>query len=722
MDVQGNKSLYEQSGRVKFNLLTVMLCAFLLLFPVDSALGNIIGDLSVNNFIAMACVGLLLLSSRELQIKARGLAGVLFLYLAFQCVTMVYAPSPMNYRNLVMVFYTVFAILLGNVVWEKREKDLILAATLLGGTCCFVIVLLEALTTATGRTYITMSTYMDPNYMGTNLIFTTAILTCSLFKSKRKYLYALFLCVDFIVLLCLGTRTGLFANLTVLLIILCQKIKNIKAYLIGIPALVAIYFLMMAILPDWLAKRFNIINIVTGTGSGRTTIWKEYLSAYAGAPILTQIFGYGRSAVYAYDELGISNNCTHNIYIKALIEGGMVGAILLFALFGFILWYVKKQKNKTLYALVLGYLVGGMFLDVDDYRIAYVFYMFLFIFANDGLIMPYVGKEKTWFYARKKLLKGYAEPIVSVVVPVYNVREYVTACVRSITAQTYKNLEIILVDDGSTDGSGELCDELAKEDCRIRVLHKSNGGLSSARNAGIEDAKGSFLTFVDGDDGLAARCVEQLMAVHMQTGADMTVGDFSRKEEALTPKGEERQTVFQAEEVICEMLKDKFPVSACAKLYKRELFAKLRFPEGWIYEDYALVPKVVAEANKVAYVCSNVYYYRLNLQSITGCDFNPKRMQFFQVAQEMERYFAEQFPRLLKKAKLRHTRYAVSFYRQVAQSGFTDEKIERELIRYVRKGIFKYCLFADAPISSKAYGIALSIMPKTAKKIMRKRR
>ncbi len=309
---------------------------------------------------------------------------------------------------------------------------------------------------------------------------------------------------------------------------------------------------------------------------------------------------------------------------------------------------------------------------------------------------------------------------VSVIVPVYNVKDYLEECVRSIAEQTYRELEIILVDDGSTDGSGALCDELCKTDERMRVIHKANGGLSSARNAAMEIAQGAFWLFVDGDDCLELHAIERLIKLHKETNADIATGDFSRVQRDLEKKKTGKVKTFAPSRAMKRMLEDRLSVSACAKLCKRELFDGLRFPEGLIYEDYAIIPKAAARANRIAYVDEYIYYYRPNASSITGVTFNPGRMQFFEVGKEMEAYLAQNFPRLRKTATMRHTKYAISFYKQIGECGFADKEIEGYLIKQIRKNIVRYLFLGRAPLLSKGYGLAIALMPKLAKKVVKK--
>ena len=189
------------------------------------------------------------------------------------------------------------------------------------------------------------------------------------------------------------------------------------------------------------------------------------------------------------------------------------------------------------------------------------------------------------------------DPLVSIIVPVYNVKPYLNRCVDSLLGQSYQNMELLLVDDGSTDGSGELCDELAVEDGRIRVFHKPNGGLSDARNHGMHHARGEYFCFLDSDDLLPENALEKLVGLCEQHRADVAMGQLLQFEtepqrQTGTTGGTEILTV---QDTIRGMLlrKGKIGHTACAKLFRRELWAELRFPKGMLYEDYAVIYKVM---------------------------------------------------------------------------------------------------------------------------------
>lgn len=210
--------------------------------------------------------------------------------------------------------------------------------------------------------------------------------------------------------------------------------------------------------------------------------------------------------------------------------------------------------------------------------------------------------------------------LVSVIVPIYNVEQYLPRCIESILAQTYKNFELILVDDGSPDKCPEICEKYAEKDNRISVIHKINGGLSDARNAGLDIAKGDFITFVDSDDMIAPNAIEILLNAFKESNADIVITTrynvFSEQNKiCLTANSGDLRIVNpnEAEKTIfCENTRWE----AWGTLYKAELFENEEFPVGKLYEDLALVPLIVLKANKVCFADTAIYYYFRRTDSI----------------------------------------------------------------------------------------------------------
>lgn len=212
---------------------------------------------------------------------------------------------------------------------------------------------------------------------------------------------------------------------------------------------------------------------------------------------------------------------------------------------------------------------------------------------------------------------------ISVIIPIYNVEPYLKKCVDSVLAQTYENIEVILVDDGSTDGCPAICDAYLQEDSRVKVIHKENGGLSSARNAGLNIAKGELISFVDSDDFIEPGMLETMYEALSSSHADMAVCDY-RKVDSLGNELSQRPEVVTRDEVLDEAAYWKKVyephamryVVAWSKLYRRRLWEKTRYPEGKINEDAYVLHELVHACGKIAIVSYVGYNYTVREGSI----------------------------------------------------------------------------------------------------------
>ena len=243
--------------------------------------------------------------------------------------------------------------------------------------------------------------------------------------------------------------------------------------------------------------------------------------------------------------------------------------------------------------------------------------------------------------------------LITVVVPIYNVEPYLHKCVDSILNQTYKNIEIILVDDGSTDSCGEICDSYANKDKRIIVIHKENGGLSDARNAGIEILTGKYVTFIDSDDWVEPTYVEQLYKLLAQNDADLSMCDFycidSDNHIYNSPATDGEVFVWNREEALSMLLAvNKMSTSAWAKLYKSKYFVDkgIRYPKGKLYEDIPVTYKIVLEADKIVFGNYALYNYFIRQQSISNTGFTPRRMHAIENLESVLPQVLQQFPQL----------------------------------------------------------------------------
>lgn len=208
---------------------------------------------------------------------------------------------------------------------------------------------------------------------------------------------------------------------------------------------------------------------------------------------------------------------------------------------------------------------------------------------------------------------------VSVVVPVYNVEPYLDEAIDSILNQTHKNLEIILVDDGSKDNSPEICDRRAAAEPRIKVVHKKNGGLSSARNAGIEHCTGEYIMFMDSDDVILPEMLTELLEARKYAPEADIIGSsllpWSDDDKGLAPLKD--FTVFTPEEAMEAILEFRIERSACTKLYRRDTMGDLRFEEGRLNEDFPFMIRFYKRSRKILYVPKGYYLYRMREGSIT---------------------------------------------------------------------------------------------------------
>ena len=206
-------------------------------------------------------------------------------------------------------------------------------------------------------------------------------------------------------------------------------------------------------------------------------------------------------------------------------------------------------------------------------------------------------------------------PLISVIVPIYNVEMYLNRCVDSILKQSYTNLEVILVDDGGIDSCPQLCDEYEKKDSRVKVIHKTNGGLSDARNAGLEVAKGKFVSFIDADDYLSVDFYKIMYEHLWETKADIVVCDFvETQDEYILVKHDtkmQRKSYTGRKKIMENFFKRNCTktVIACNKLYRRNLFEGIQYPKGQIYEDEATTYKVYYKCNKITYISDKLYYF-----------------------------------------------------------------------------------------------------------------
>lgn len=268
--------------------------------------------------------------------------------------------------------------------------------------------------------------------------------------------------------------------------------------------------------------------------------------------------------------------------------------------------------------------------------------------------------------------------MVSIIVPVYNIKEYLAGCMESLQKQTCPDLEIILVDDGSTDGSGALCDGYATQDTRIRVVHKENGGLSSARNAGLEVATGQWILFVDGDDYLAQNAIEQLLTVVREyPDTDFVQFWYQETDGSWQPDNQ------PSEQIVLTEVPDFFrrlydlggvAASSCTKLFRKELFETLRFQDGIRHEDEELMTRLLPVCRKAVYTGLVLYGYVVRQGSIIHSGFSPKSMDIFPIMDQRIQVLQQlDCGELVLETQRRMFQTAAWQYCLARKNGFTKE-------------------------------------------------
>ena len=236
---------------------------------------------------------------------------------------------------------------------------------------------------------------------------------------------------------------------------------------------------------------------------------------------------------------------------------------------------------------------------------------------------------------------------LSIIVPVYKVEKQLERCIRSILNQSFTNFELILVDDGSPDKCGEICDEYEKKDKRIKVIHKKNGGLSDARNAGLNIAIGKYIGFVDSDDIIHPEMYEKMYSYINKYNVDIVQCKFKKFEniEDINKFSKINNTYtnieyYTSKEAIMDMIdNNKINVNTWNKLYKRELFENERFPKGKIHEDEFLTYKLIYKSNKIAYINEELYYYYQNDNGIMNGSNLIKRLDRIEALEERSNFF-----------------------------------------------------------------------------------
>ena len=289
--------------------------------------------------------------------------------------------------------------------------------------------------------------------------------------------------------------------------------------------------------------------------------------------------------------------------------------------------------------------------------------------------------------------------LISVIVPIYNVEKYLRRCLDSICNQVYSNLEIVLVDDGSTDSSGKIADEYARRDIRFHVIHKQNGGLSDARNVGLSYCHGKYIVFVDSDDYVTEDYVVVLYDLLKHNHADISAVSLTHKEEELSKINDSTTTkIYNTKEALQDLLYQRISTSANAKMYRAELFSDIRYPKGRLYEDVIATYQIFEKATNVVWCDIKKYWYYVRTDSIVRSAFNVKKMDYVYNCEEVLEEVKKKYPALSKAAESRLLWAAIHIW-----VNFTERKKYPEQYQHVYKTIKQYrkSVMSDKVVSTR---------------------
>lgn len=288
------------------------------------------------------------------------------------------------------------------------------------------------------------------------------------------------------------------------------------------------------------------------------------------------------------------------------------------------------------------------------------------------------------------------EELISVIIPIFRVEKYIDKCVASVCRQTYRNLEILLVDDGSDDRCPGICDRLAEKDSRIRVIHKQNGGLSDARNVGIDQAKGQFLLFVDGDDYIADCMIEGLYRVMMDGKADLAICDYGMVKEdeevVFDPVDYESLQVMNRSQAVMELFGEASlkTIVAWNKLYRRELFTHIRYPFGKSHEDEFVIHHILDQADRIGYTNSCWYGYVQRSDSIMGSDYSLKRLDGLEARKERFYFYHKKENKAAQSAYMQYLWSLYDHLWKISTYLPKEKEKKRELAQTMKKVMKAY--------------------------------
>lgn len=301
---------------------------------------------------------------------------------------------------------------------------------------------------------------------------------------------------------------------------------------------------------------------------------------------------------------------------------------------------------------------------------------------------------------------------ISIIVPAYNIKNYLSDCLDSILAQDFMNYEIIIVDDGSTDGTAEICDDYQKHYDKISVIHQKNSGLSGARNAGIKQSKGEYLAFIDGDDLVASDFLSKLYQSIIKTSSEITICRFVEFSGTLPGTALTKATAhkeYSADEVVVRLLtqQENYDIVTWNKLYKKKLFDGIEFPIGKLHEDTLTTYKVLAAATKITCLEDELYYYRQRPGSIMAEQDLLNRLKIKEdAAKDAIKYFSND-SKLESAAEVALLLSNIAYLDNIASGKIHDKKLWRKTIEKINAS---RNLYKDNPYLTKKLKLYLGLL------------
>lgn len=292
---------------------------------------------------------------------------------------------------------------------------------------------------------------------------------------------------------------------------------------------------------------------------------------------------------------------------------------------------------------------------------------------------------------RQEIIQDRASKwLLSIIVPVFNVEQYLSQCIESILSQHYDHFELLLIDDGSTDSSGDICESYAQQDKRIKVFHKKNEGLAATRNYGIEKARGEYLGFVDSDDWIYEDMFSNMMDVAIKQNASIVCCNFDLQfENNVVERGSTGVEEYAADEAIVNLFYPQYyQFFAPNKIFLKEIFSDIRFPEGKHFEDIPTIYNAFLKCNSVFFVKKSGYVYRQRQESITNNSFNAKTIELVEAAEYVLNDSVEKYPSKRDELVVGYMRYYISFLdKAIVGKSHELKKFEDTICRIVKQNV-----------------------------------